>query len=57
MKNFITYALTALTLFLLQCNSALAQEMDRGLTPQQAKSVIDSIGDRLIEITYFLKWQ
>jgi len=47
MKNFITYALTALTLFLLQCNSALAQEVDRGLTPQQAKNVIDSIGDRL----------
>lgn len=47
MKNFITYALIALTLFLIQSNSALAQELDRGLTPQQAKNVIDSIGDRL----------
>ncbi|MEM7087698.1 MAG: S41 family peptidase [Bacteroidota bacterium] len=47
MKNFITWALAALTIFLAQCDNALAQEIDRGLTPKQVKNVIDSIGDRL----------
>ena len=47
MKNFITWALTALTIFFAQCDTTWAQEVDRGLTQQQAKNVIDSIGDRL----------
>ena len=47
MKNFITWALAALTIFLIQSTDVAAQEQDRGLTTQQAKNVIDSIGDRL----------
>lgn len=47
MKNFITWALAALTIFLAQCDRIQAQEFDKGLTPQQTKNVIDSIGDRL----------
>jgi len=47
MKKLITWVLAALTIFLAPCDNALAQEFDKGLTPQQTKNVIDSIGDRL----------
>ncbi|MBL4662415.1 MAG: S41 family peptidase [Flavobacteriaceae bacterium] len=47
MKLLKSLSTAAIILLLLLPTKSLAQEIDRGLTPQQTKNVIDSIGVRL----------